>query len=138
MSEALCFSRHDYQRLRAVVEHAIEYADLSLKGHLGRLIQQLRTGRVVAPELVPDDLVTLNSRVRVRDLNTGEERVWLLTLPAQANVAEQRLSVLSPAGSALLGARAGETVRWQLGDRSGRLQILEVLFQPEAAGCYDL
>ena len=105
---------------------------------LRQLSEELALARVVPSQEVPADIVTLNSQVRVEHLEDKEEATWLLTFPQQANVQEHRLSVLSPVGTALLGARKGEVVEWHGHAGGGRLLVKEILFQPEAAGRYDL
>lgn len=135
----LCFTLHDYRRLRNLLEQTVSAAHLRLRGDLKRLTRDLPMARVIQPEDVPGDVVTINSWVLVKDLDSGEESRWLLTLPHLADIRQGRLSVLSPVGTALLGARTEEIVRWEHGpNRWGRIQVLKILFQPEAAGIYDL
>lgn len=134
----LPLSRHDHSRLNAILRWIVDAADLRLRTDLRRLSRDLRRAEIIPPEEIPPDVVTLNSRARVLNLESGEEETWLLTLPREADLARGKLSVLSPVGTALLGARAGETVRWENGGNSGRLKVLEILFQPEAAGRYEL
>jgi regulator of nucleoside diphosphate kinase len=75
----------------------------------------------------------MNSRVRVRDLMTRAEFVWAIVFPQAANAERNRVSVLAPIGTALLGYRAGDTIEWQVPSGRRRLRILEVEYQPEAA-----
>ena len=75
----------------------------------------------------------MNSTVRVRDLDTEEESVYTLAYPHQADATRGRISVLAPIGTALLGYREGDIVEWQVPARLKRLQIVEVIFQPEGA-----
>jgi regulator of nucleoside diphosphate kinase len=59
--------------------------------------------------------------------------------PDDADLATGRLSVLSPIGQALLGARSGDTVDYRLPDgRAQRVTIVEIAFQPEASGQFTL
>jgi regulator of nucleoside diphosphate kinase len=113
-----------------------------------RLRQTLDAARVVDPKKVPADVVTMNSRVTIHDLQWDEQETLELVYPdAEAAAAADtlppgaepaRLSVVSPLGSVLLGARVGETATW-LGQRGPRRVWVEALdFQPEAAGRFDL
>ena len=54
--------------------------------------------------------------------------------PGEADVANNRISVLAPIGTALLGCSAGTTVQWRVPSGLRRLRILNVEYQPEAAG----
>lgn len=97
------------------------------------LSEEIERACVISPEATPDDLVTMNSTVRVHDLDTDQEHVYTITYPHQANAALGRISVLAPIGTPLLGYRAGDIVEWQVPSRLKRLQIVEVITQPERA-----
>src|SRR5688572_18716880 len=74
------------------------------------LKDELERGKVVSPAAVSRGIVTMNSRVRVRDLGTDESETYTLVYPEDANINEEKLSVLAPLGTALLGTRAGQTI----------------------------
>jgi len=99
----------------------------------------LARAAIVAPDAIPQDVVTMNSRVLCTLEGEAQPRGWTLVYPDDADLAGGRLSVLSPIGQALLGARAGQTVDYRLPDgRAQRVTIVEVAFQPEASGQYTL
>ncbi|NLY94346.1 MAG: nucleoside diphosphate kinase regulator [Myxococcales bacterium] len=103
------------------------------------LESELVNAKVVPPEEVPPDVVTMNSKVRFIDLDSDEERIVTLVYPKDADPAESKVSVLAPVGAALLGLSVGQCIDWPMpGGRVKRLKIAEVLYQPEAAGDYDL
>jgi regulator of nucleoside diphosphate kinase len=80
----------------------------------------------------------MNSQVRVKDMDSKTEMVFTLVFPAEADYEQGRLSVLAPVGTALLGYRAGEIVEWKVPGGVRKLRIEQILYQPEAAGDYDL
>jgi regulator of nucleoside diphosphate kinase len=93
---------------------------------------------VVPSNKIPADVVTMNSVVCVVD-DAGAEQKWTLVYPEEANVASAKLSVLSPMGAALLGARAGKSVKYSAPNGAQRsLRIDRVAFQPEATGQHTL
>lgn len=99
------------------------------------LNDELDRAQMLAPEAMPHDVVSMNSKVRFRDLTSGEERVRTLVFPAQATDSATQLSVLAPVGAALLGLKVGTSIHWELpGGASAHLEVLELLYQPEAAG----
>jgi regulator of nucleoside diphosphate kinase len=71
--------------------------------------------------------------VRMKDLNSGREFTYQIVLPKDADISENRISVLAPIGTALLGFRAGNSVEWRVPSGMRRLRILDVEYQPEAA-----
>jgi regulator of nucleoside diphosphate kinase len=128
----------DRQRLEKLVEIAGERDRLASHDNLRRLEQELDRAETVAPRDVPADVITMRSKVRLRDLNTGEEMVYALVFPTEANYDEGRISVLAPVGTAMLGYRVGDTIEWQVPSGLRRLKVEELLYQPEAAGEYNL
>jgi regulator of nucleoside diphosphate kinase len=96
------------------------------------LERELDRAEVVGADQVPPDVVTMNSTVRIRDLDSGEESVYTLVYPQDAEISANRISVLAPIGTAILGYRAGDVVQWEVPSGRRRLKIEEVLFQPEA------
>ena len=84
---------------------------------------------------MPDDVITMNSTARFRDETTGDERELTLVYPRDVDGSADKLSILAPVGSALLGLRVGHRIEWPLpGGRTTALQVLSIRYQPEAAG----
>jgi regulator of nucleoside diphosphate kinase len=88
----------------------------------------------VPPTEVPDDVVTMNSRVVIRDVRSGESICYTLVYPEDESFERGKLCVLSPMGMALLGARVGDVVHWNGAGGPGSAEVLRLLYQPEAAG----
>jgi regulator of nucleoside diphosphate kinase len=104
--------------------------------HLEELAFELERASVVEAAELPRDVVMMHARVRVADLVTGERQELVLVFPGQADVAAQRVSVLAPIGTALLGYREGDEVEWGTPGGLRRLRIERVVqpsVQPEVA-----
>lgn len=112
-----------------LVTHA-DFANLSLLGHkpLQRLLER---ATVVASDAVPADVVTMNSQVVLRDEASGERRVLCVVYPPDAHPAKGLISVLAPAGTALLGATPGRVIDCDFPEGRRRARVEEVLHQPE-------
>jgi regulator of nucleoside diphosphate kinase len=122
----------DMDRLRSLIT-AVQNADDRDRPYLSALESELEHATVVAPEEIAPDVVTMNSRVRLRDGRSS----WIMTLvfPESADPEEGRISVLAPLGAALLGCRVGQRVEFRVpGGEARSCDILSVLYQPEAAG----
>lgn len=97
---------------------------------------ELDRAEVVEPQDVPPDVVTMNSTVRFA-LESGEEFSLTLVYPKDADGSADRISVLAPVGSALLGLTAGEHIEWpRPGGGTLKVRLVEVVYQPERAGEY--
>lgn len=104
-----------------------------------RLRAELDRATVVRSEEIPPDVVTMNSRISFKELETGDESEITLVYPSDADVDRGRISILAPVGAALLGLSVGDDIQWPLPSGNIRtFKIIAVLFQPEAAGQYDL
>ena len=128
----------DRQRLEKLIELAGERSRLANREYLSRLEQELERADTVAPAEVPADVITMRSKVRLRDLDTGGEMVYTLVFPTEANLDEGKISVLAPVGTAMLGYRVGSQIEWEVPSGRRRLKVEELLYQPEAAGDYNL
>ena len=106
--------------------------------YAGELEHRMRGAQVVAAARVGADVVTMNSRVRLRDVATGMRETFRLVYRCDSGGLDETLSVLTPLGSALLGARVGDVVEWSFRRGVRRLEVERVLYQPEAAGDFDL
>ncbi len=96
------------------------------------LLYELERAEVVPDFLVPPDVVRLGTRVRYRATG-GTEREVELVLPQDADIAEGKISVLTPVGAALVGLRRGQSITWHT--RDGRKEVLTVtsVEQPQPA-----
>ncbi len=122
----------DYARLRRLIESSRMFRQRDAK-HLEDLEQELERAAVMKAGEVSSDVVTMNSRVRVKDLNNGRVTTYQIVFPGEADIAKNRISVLAPIGTGLLGYSAGTTIEWQVPSGMRRFRILEVEYQPQAA-----
>ncbi|MGT2430523.1 nucleoside diphosphate kinase regulator [Cupriavidus basilensis] len=99
----------------------------------------LERAAIVPADAIPKDVVTMNSSMLCVLEGEATPRRWTLAYPDTADFDEGRLSVLSPIGRVLLGARAGQTVSYRLPDgREQSVTVVELSFQPEANGQYTV
>lgn len=134
---SIYITEYDRERLLKLIENpgALDHPEPEC---LENLKNELARAQVVAPQEIPPDVVTMNSTVRLTDLETNEEDTYTLAFPSDADIGSGRISVLAPIGTAILGYRVGDTLTWSVPQGQRRLRIDEVTFQPEASGNYDL
>jgi len=99
------------------------------------LIEELERAQMVEPGEVPPTVVTMNSTVRFRTEPDGREFERTLVYPGNADGSVEKVSVLAPIGSAMLGLAVGDSIDWPA-PRGGTMtvRIMEILYQPEASG----
>jgi len=130
-------TEYDMERLMTLIEGTRIKARRN-RENLDMLEKELLRGKLVSPENVPKDVVTMNSKVIIRDLENDELTTYDLVFPAEANISDNKVSVLAPLGMALLGYRIGDIIEWKMPSGVKKLQVKDVLYQPEAAGRFDL
>jgi regulator of nucleoside diphosphate kinase len=95
----------DFDNLRLLSETSAPAAQF--------LAMEIERARLIEPEAAGSELVTMNARVRFRDDVTGQERTVTLVYPGEADIAEGRLSVLTPVGASLIGLSTGQSIEWR-------------------------
>ena len=106
--------------------------------YLERLRDELDRAQIVIPQQIPSDVITMNSKVVLTDLDSSEEETYTLVYPEHANMAEGKISILAPIGTAMLGYRVGDVFEWEVPAGRRRLKVTKIIYQPEAAGDYEL
>ena len=90
------------------------------------LTAELKKATVVNKNDFPNDVVRLNSRVRIKAEGKSEEMELILVTPDKANIKEKRISIMAPIGTALIGFRQGQKVKWNVPAGSRTFTIVEV------------
>lgn len=130
--ELLLVTEKDYLRLKSLIEG---------KGpeEIENLEIELDRAQLLADNEVPSDLVTMNSIFRFENMSENKQMIMSIVYPQESNAQENKVSILAPLGSALLGLRVGQEINWQFPDgKTKKLKVLEMLYQPEANGDWHL
>ena len=138
MSKKLIYiTNNDMKRLRELIMVAKEFGNKDKK-YLRELEDELDKGEVVNSRDIPNNIITMNSKVRLRDINTQKEMICWLVFPDDSNADQGKISILAPIGTALLGYKVGDIIEWKVPAGVTKLKVEEILYQPEAAGDYQL
>jgi regulator of nucleoside diphosphate kinase len=130
-------TRRDLERLENLIE-VMGKRDTGSRPYIEELEEELERAHVVEADQIPPDVITMNSRVRLEDLNSREELTYTLAFPGSADAGENVISVLAPIGTALLGYRENAVIEWPVPAGTRRLKVLEVVYQPERSGHHHL
>jgi regulator of nucleoside diphosphate kinase len=131
----------DRRRLRQMIDALC--ASLPASGepygsYLRALDARLSGMATVERDEVNNDVVTMNSKVTVRELDSERRQELTLVYATDADPFGEKVSVLTPLGAELLGSRIGDVIEWQTRRGPRRVRIEEIVFQPEAAGKFEL
>lgn len=124
----LYITHEDNSKLRLLISSALYSA--STNPALQKLRGELDRAAVIDLNAIPPGLVTMGSHVEFEDFATGEIEDYVITFPDRADVAQKRISILAPIGTALIGCREGDLISWSTPGGLRRLRILRVL-QPD-------
>lgn len=116
--DTLILSKTDFENLSALTNLAKKELAELLEEELGR-------ASLVADDRLPADVVSMNSTVSFEDVESGKTSTITLVYPPEANIEAGKVSVLTPVGSALIGLRVGQVIRWPF--PNGKKKELKVL-----------
>lgn len=131
-------TQFDHDRLSRLIDRLRREGRAPSATGVDRLEDELEEATIVDPYQVPPTVVTMNSQVDVATLDNGQTMRLSVVFPADASPKAGRISVLAPLGLALLGARVGDEIEWEMPGGPRRLHVERILFQPEAEGLFAL
>jgi regulator of nucleoside diphosphate kinase len=139
MEKQIWITQADKQRLQKLIDDMNEVPDKRDLPHIKQLELEVGRAKVIEDsKKVPADVITMRSRVRLRNLTRGTVGEYTLVYPSEANAEEGGISVLAPLGTAMIGYRAGSEFEAKLPAGVATFRVEEILYQPESAGDYDL
>jgi regulator of nucleoside diphosphate kinase len=133
----ILITSYDYERLSDLLKAAARDKSKH-RDSIEELAKEMEGATIVSSEQITDDTVTMNSKVYMEDLSTHEEFSYQVVFPSDADLEANRISVLAPVGTALLGYKVGDTITWKVPGGLRKLRIKKMLYQPEAEGNYGL
>lgn len=89
------------------------------------LLEEIERAELHEPDTLPDDAVTLGTEVEFVDEKSGQLRRVELVMPAEANISEGKMSILTPVGAALYGLRKDQSIDWP--DLSGEVRKIRIV-----------
>lgn len=127
----LIVSSLDAERLEKLIDSLSDSAFPGKKD----LEAELARAQIVAPKDVPPTVVTMNSTVWFVVESSRDEFRLTLVYPKDIDTSGEKISILAPVGSALLGLSQGDEIEWpRPGGGVLHVRIKEVTYQPERAG----
>lgn len=129
MDKKIRITVYDLERLEELLRIARNQGRRYIK-----LEKKLEDAEVFFSYDIPANVVTMNSRILVKNRDTDQEKFVQVVFPAEENLDQGMLSILSPAGIALIGCKAGDVVQWKEPSGLKTLKIEEVAYQPESVG----
>ncbi|MBY6031815.1 nucleoside diphosphate kinase regulator [Marinobacter daepoensis] len=119
---SIIVAEEDYNRLSTLIERVAGQSDVA-----DGLEEELSRADLKPLAEMPEGVVTMNSRVRFLNEDSGAENEVALVYPHEVDGADHKVSILAPAGAAMLGLSIGSSIEWPMrGRKPIHLKIIGV------------
>ena len=130
-------TKNDYTRIYKAITDAKNSKTIN-SNETEKLLSELIKAEIVPSEKIDKDVVTMNSEVKLFFENTQKEQSFKIVYPQDANLKENKISIFSPIATALIGYKIGDEIEWIVPGGITKIKIVDLIYQPEAAGDFDL
>jgi regulator of nucleoside diphosphate kinase len=126
LKKQLVLLRDDYELLMAYLNGRYRKSAFDRR-NAEELHTELKKAKLVSKDAFPLDVVRLNSTVRIKTEGKDEITELMLVTPDKADIKERKISIMAPIGTALIGFRQGQKVKWQVPAGKKTFTIMEVI-----------
>lgn len=109
--------------------HAAKERQSFIGGKIQELQDKIAKAQVIDPSSINQSKIAFGATVKLYDLDTDEEKVYILVGPDEADVKNGRISITSPVGKALIGKEVGDSATVKAPARTMEYEILEICFE---------
>ncbi len=135
MNNEVYISDFDVKRFKWLISNSSKFNRESVK-FVPALEYLLKNSTVLEPKNISNDIVTMHSKILVKDLQTGEENIFTLVFPFDEDINQSKLSILSEIGIAAIGRKQGNESEVKINSESKKIKIEKIIYQPESEGFY--
>ncbi|MDN3607005.1 nucleoside diphosphate kinase regulator [Kaistella yonginensis] len=136
MSQVI-ITKQDFNKIHRSITDAKAKNSIK-KDEAEKLLAELKAAKIVEQDQIESDVVTMNSIVKIHFQNNKTSMEFQLVYPAEADLKQKKISIFSSVAAALIGYRVGDEIDWLIPSGMTKIVIDEVVYQPEAAGDFDL
>lgn len=129
MNNERVFSKYDSERILTLFEN-YQMHDESEKQILETFKQQILKSKPVDAKKIKENIVTINSRIVLRNIGTGLSEEYYLVFPDDSDLKNRKLSIFSKIGSQVLGNKVGTVIK-ENSDKEKYYIIEDIIYKPE-------
>ena len=133
----IILNRLDYSRIKQCLSDAKQFKSISAT-EAENLLKELNSAKIVEPQEIPGNVVTMNSIVKISFSNTNKQVEFQIVYPEKADLKNNKISIFSPIATALIGYKVGDEIEWLVPAGLTKITIDEIIFQPEASGDFNM
>jgi regulator of nucleoside diphosphate kinase len=130
MARKIFITKSDKIKLQKMVDDFIKF-NLEGQEYVKNLDDELNRAEIVENQDIPKNVITMNSKVKLT-FDYSEDEVITLVYPNEGEIDENKISILSPIGTAILGYSEGDIIEWKVPNGVVKILVEEILYQPEA------
>lgn len=129
--EKLIIEENEYLILEKLLNLNNKEKSTTVKSHIFKLQEELRDAIIISKNEMPVDVVRLNSLVTISTKDTLWEKTFRLVLPSDSNIQNNKISLLLPMGTAVLGYAKGDSILWDFPGGLKELNVVDVIQEIE-------
>ena len=133
----IIINRLDYARIKKCINDAKQFKSIT-SIEADNLLKELDSAKIMEPESIPSNVVTMNSIAKITFLNNNKQVQFQIVYPDKANLKENKISIFSPIATSLIGYKVNDEIEWIVPGGLTKIRIDEIIYQPEATGDYEL
>jgi len=130
---SLIIEKKEYVYLKRILNVSGYAEDHETQKCLMKLSEELKTAQIVSEEEMPKDIIRFNSIVTLV-LENGLEKKLQVVIPTERNINQNKISILTPMGSALIGYSKEDTIFWDFPGGKQQLKIIDVTQEETFSG----
>ncbi|GAA4239942.1 MULTISPECIES: GreA/GreB family elongation factor [Winogradskyella] len=130
---SLIIEKKEYVYLKRILNVSGYAEDHETQKCLMKLSEELKTAQIVSEEEMPKDIIRFNSIVTLV-LENGLEKKLQVVIPTERNIKQNKISILTPMGSALIGYSKEDTIFWDFPGGKQQLKIIDVTQEETFSG----
>jgi regulator of nucleoside diphosphate kinase len=124
--ENLILEKKEYVYLKRILNISGYSKDFKTQRSLQRLFDELTTAQIVDDSEMPEDVIRFNTKVKVIAEN-GWEKTLQIVIPSERDLTQDKISILTPIASALIGYAEGDEIIWDFPIGKKQIKIVEVI-----------
>lgn len=95
-------------------------------GEENRLTEELRKAKQVLRRDLPEDIVTVNRKVTLKDHTLNFEHEYIFVPSTREKLKKNKHSILSDIALAVVGYKVGDIIDWPFRDGERKIEIVKV------------
>jgi len=135
MNKQIFITDFDLKRFRWLISNGSKF-DNNYINALTKLELMLKSALIIPPQEIPPNVITMNSKFRIKNLSSGESITCTLVFPFDSDVTQNKISITDELGLSLIGSQSGSILKVIKNNENIEYKIEEILYQPEANGNY--